>query len=60
MQESGISQRQLAKEIGTLPNSISRTLGGRVGTVPGLWPRILDALDLELIVIPKRKGETEK
>lgn len=53
MAAKGMNRAQLAREVGMeLPN-ISRILNGRSGVMPESWGRILDALGLELVAVPK-------
>lgn len=55
MAERAITQGELARKTGLVRPAVSKLLNGSVGRVPENWQRILDALDLELIAIPKRK-----
>ena len=51
LKDKGMSRADLARAIGSHPNTITRTLndtGGRGGSVPPVWAAILAALDLEL------------
>src|SRR5690606_1717612 len=51
--ERDMTQSDLAAEIGVTPQYVSRIMQGQVGKVPEAWQKILDALDLELVAIPK-------
>lgn len=53
----GISQRQFAFEVGMFPEVLYRLLAGGRARQPEALIRILDALDLELVVMPKKKLE---
>ncbi|WP_231724438.1 helix-turn-helix domain-containing protein [Deinococcus actinosclerus] len=53
LKEKGISQGQLATLLEVERPSITRLLSGTSGKVPQLWQEVLDALDLELVAIPK-------
>lgn len=55
MIQRDMSQGELARQTGLVRPAVSKLLNGSVGKVPENWQRILDALDLELIAIPKRK-----
>ncbi len=50
--------RAEAAELAGLPRQyVTDLLKGRKGLVPRNWARLLDALDLELVVRPKRRGD---
>lgn len=49
----GMSQRELASELGMKPQYLAQMLSGRVSMVPARWQQILEALGLELCVRPK-------
>lgn len=53
MQEKALSQGELARQTGLVRPAVSKLLNGSVGRVPENWQRILDALDLELVAVPK-------
>lgn len=57
LKEKGISQGQLAILLEVERPSITRLLSGTSGKVPQLWQEVLDALDLELIVVSKSNNE---
>ena len=51
--ERDLKQRDLADLLGMKPQYVSRLMTGDVGKVPDAWQKVLDALDLELVAIPK-------
>ncbi|MFC4640033.1 helix-turn-helix domain-containing protein [Deinococcus hohokamensis] len=55
MGERKISQGELARRLEVDRPSITRLLSGTSGKVPKLWQEVLDALDLELVVQPKKR-----
>lgn len=55
--ERDMNQRDLAERVGMKPQYVSDLLTGRVGKIPSTWARILDALDLELVAVPKGQGK---
>ena len=54
MNERGLSQVRLARELDIDRVSLTRLLSGRVNGVTPTWQKVLDALDLELTV--QKKG----
>ena len=54
MREQGVSTYRLAELVDTVQPNISRILSGRSGSIPDLWGKVFDALNLELVV--KDKG----
>ncbi|QLG10996.1 helix-turn-helix transcriptional regulator [Deinococcus sp. D7000] len=50
-----LTQAEIADAIGLQQSDVARLLTGRVGRVPENWQKLLDALDLELIAIPKKR-----
>lgn len=50
-----LTQVEVAEQIGLKQSDVARLLTGRVGRVPENWQKLLDALDLELIAVPKRQ-----
>lgn len=49
--------RTEAAELAGLPRQyVTDLLKGRKGLLPKNWGRLLDALDLELVIRPKRRG----
>lgn len=56
LSSKGWSQEKLAKRAGVKQATVSRVLAGeRIGEA-ATWHRILDALELELTVVPKEEG----
>ena len=53
MKERGVTQTKLAEETGMQQPNLQRLLAGRVGAVPESWQKVLDALGLELVAVPK-------
>lgn len=56
MKAHGMTQADLGDAVGMAQPHIARLLGGKVGAVPESWEKVLDALGLELIAVPKREG----
>lgn len=54
MKDRGMSQRDLAKSIGTTDSHLSNILNGNTATIPDSWEAILRTLDLVLIVVPRK------
>lgn len=54
--ERDMSQTDLAEKIGVSRQYVSRIMQGQVGKIPPAWQRILDALDLDLVAVPRDKG----
>lgn len=50
----GMTQAQLAQTIGADPPTLSRTLTAPIINTQSHWPAILDALDLEIVIQPKK------
>ena len=48
-----ISTYKLAELTEMSQPNVARALSGRSGSVPSTWQRILDALGLELVAVPK-------
>lgn len=55
LKERGISQKDFAQSIDLEPPNLSRLLNGHSGRIPENWQRILDALELDLVAIPRKK-----
>lgn len=55
LKERDLTQKDFAAQIGMEPPNVSRLLNGHSGRIPENWQRILDALDLELIAVPRSK-----
>lgn len=53
MSSKEISTYKLAELAEMSQPNVARALSGRSGSVPTTWQRILDALGLELVVVPK-------
>lgn len=53
--ESGLSQAEIARQIGVSPQNLNRALKEQ-GMVAPIWQRILDFFDLKIIVVRKSKG----
>lgn len=53
------SKRQFALQNGLTPNYLEAVLSGEKLKVPDRFEKILDALDLELVVQPKNETETK-
>lgn len=56
MKAQGITQVELGQRVGLAQPNVQRLLAGRVGTVPESWQKVLDALGLELVAVPKKEG----
>lgn len=54
MAEKALSQGELARQLEVDRPSITRLMSGNSGKIPKLWQEVLDALDLELVAIPKK------
>jgi len=55
--ERRLNQAQLAALLGTHTSTLSRTLNaGEIVNGRSLWPAILDALDLEIVIRSKQEG----
>ena len=51
----GITQTDLAEQVGRSRQQVSDMLNGRGGNINEVWSNILDALGLELVVREKKK-----
>lgn len=63
LEQKHLSRSDLARLIGKHPNAVTRALNGLPdgGKVPPIWAAILEALDLDLTVSPKKaSGEDRK
>ena len=47
------NQAELAEKVGVSKQYISDVMRARAGKVPAVWQRILDELDLDLVVRPR-------
>ncbi|WP_231557291.1 helix-turn-helix domain-containing protein [Deinococcus sp. YIM 77859] len=56
MQEQGLTQTELGELVGMAQPNVQRLLAGRVGAVPESWQRVLDALGLELVAVPRKEA----
>lgn len=56
MKAQGVTQTDLGERVGMAQPNIQRLLAGRVGAVPESWQKVLDALGLELVAVPKKDG----
>lgn len=48
-----LTQAEIAEQIGLQQSDVARLLTGRVGRIPENWQKLLDALDLVLVAIPR-------
>lgn len=55
MQERGLTQAELARQLGIKPPSLAQILSGRRGLVPASLLNVLQALDLQLDTFPKEE-----
>ena len=53
MRQQNLSQEALGELVDMAQPNIARALSGRSGSIPSTWARILDALGLELVAVPK-------
>ena len=53
MSAKDLSTYKLAEQTGMSQPNVARALTGRSGSIPTTWARILDALGLELVAVPK-------
>ena len=49
---SGTTQRELAKAVDKLPQTINKAVTGNSGKLPDLWEDILYAMGMKLIMVP--------
>lgn len=54
----GWTQAYLAEKLGTSPAILSRTLGTPMVRRDSHWPAILEALDLQVAVLPRTNGDS--
>jgi antitoxin component HigA of HigAB toxin-antitoxin module len=54
LEERGITQEELAQKLGIKQPSVAQVLSSRRAKVPQSLLDILEALDLELVVVPKQ------
>lgn len=50
-----MTQADLGERIGMAQPNVQRLLAGRAAHLPDSWQKVLDVLQLELVVIPKEK-----
>lgn len=55
MKELNMTQADLGERIGMAQPNVQRLLAGRAAHLPDSWQKVLDVLQLELVVIPKEK-----
>ncbi len=53
--ERDLKQGDLAQLVGMKSQYVSRLMTGHVGKIPETWLKVLDALDLELVAVPKER-----
>jgi DNA-binding phage protein len=53
MRAKDLSTYKLAEQTSMAQPNVARALSGRSGSIPTTWQRILDALGLELVAVPK-------
>lgn len=56
MKDLNVTQVALGAQVGMAQPNIQRLLAGRVAPVPDSWQKVLDALNLELVVVPKEEN----
>jgi DNA transposition AAA+ family ATPase len=54
-----MTRTEAAAAAGMSAQYLGDLLGGRKGEIPKSWARLLDALNLEVVVRPKRKPKGE-
>lgn len=55
LERKKLSQRQLAIGIDVTPQYLSDMLSGKRSNMPEKWKLVLEALELELVAVPKGK-----
>jgi len=55
IRERGLTQQQLADEMGIARTHLNQMLSGKLGQVPPRWALLADALDLEIVIQPKQR-----
>lgn len=53
MKAQGMTHQELADLTGIKRPNVTHLLKGNVGRVPDNWQKVLDALGLELVAVPK-------
>ena len=56
--DSGLSQAEVARQIGIPPQNLNRALQER-GLIAPVWQRILDHFDLKIVVVKKSQADKE-
>ncbi|WP_293909898.1 helix-turn-helix transcriptional regulator [Deinococcus sp.] len=57
MKRRGLSQIELARQLGITPPALSQVLSGKRGTMPGSLMDVLHALGLTLEAVPQQPGQ---
>ena len=57
LERERITQTELASRLGIPHQHVSRMLGGARGRIPESLVRVLDALRLKIVVVPKEAGD---
>ncbi len=55
--ERDMTQRDLAEKLGIAPQHVSDLIRGKTGKIPASWQKMLEALDLELVAVPKARAD---
>lgn len=50
-----MTQAEIADQIGLKQSDVARLLTGKVGRIPDNWQKLLDALELDLVAVPRPK-----
>lgn len=53
LKRRGMTQAQLARELGMKPSNLSNMLAGHTSAMPARWQDILDRVGLDLTALPK-------
>ena len=57
MKKREMTHSDLAELISVERPNLTRLLTGKSGKVPKMWQDVFDALELEVIVVPKNRGD---
>lgn len=57
LERRGISRTEFAERVGKQLPDLSRMLNGRSGVIPEGWQAIFDELDMELVLLPRKRDE---
>ena len=57
MKERRMTHENLAEQISIQRPNVTRLLTGQSGAVPENWQKMLDALGLKLIAVPREEGK---